>query len=253
MSWNPELYNKFQEERSKPFEDLKALIDIRDNMSVIDLGCGTGELTLSLKDMLPGSTVLGIDSSQEMLEMAKNKSVPGLSFKLLGIQDIEDEWDLIFSNAAIQWLPDHSELILKLISHLRPGGQITIQMPSVHNNPTQDIIRGLASEEPFRGVLKGWSRTFTVLSVREYAELLYKSGTEDIVAFEKVYPHVLPDSGAILDWISATAVLPYLERLPVELHEEFLTQLGSKLKIAFPGSPVFFPFNRILFSGRKPG
>ena len=253
MSWNPELYHKFQEERSKPFKDLKALIDVKDNMAVIDLGCGTGELTSGLKEMLPGSTVLGIDSSPEMLEEAKHNTIPGLTFKLSAIEEIYGEWDLIFSNAAIQWLPEHHKLIPKLISHLKPGGQITIQLPSMPNNPEHDLILGATRDEPYASKLQGWTRSFSVLKVREYAALLYESGAQDIVAFEKVYPHVLQDSDAILDWVSATAALPYFERLPTDMHEGFRKAIGDKLRSAYPGSPVFFPFNRILFSARKPG
>lgn len=253
MSWNPELYHKFQEERSKPFRDLKALIDVKDNMTVIDLGCGTGELTKSLKEMLPGSTVLGLDSSPEMLEKAEQKSAPGISFELSSIQDITGSWDLIFSNAAIQWLPEHHKLIPKLMSYLKPGGQITIQLPSMPNNPEHDLILEATRDEPYASKLQGWTRSFSVLKVREYAKLLYESGAQDIVAFEKVYPHVLQDSDAILDWVSATAALPYFERLPADLHEGFRKAIGDKLKSAYPGSPVFFPFNRILFSACKPG
>lgn len=252
MSWNPELYHKFQEERFAPFFDLAGLITVNEGMEVLDLGCGTGELTIMLSERLPGSRILGVDSSPEMLEQAQGRSGGAVRFELRSLEDIEGEWDLIFSNAAIQWVHNHRELVPKLFSHLRPGGQLVVQLPSNHNHPTQDFIAETGNEEPYRKALKGWSRSFSVLTVREYAELLYQTGGEDIVVFEKVYPHVLRDSYAILDWLSGTAVLPYLERLPFELHVSFLAALGDKLKEAYPDSPVFYPFNRILFSAGKP-
>jgi len=252
MSWNPELYNRFSNERSEPFLDLADLITVKEGMEVLDLGCGAGELTIMLSERLPGSRILGIDSSPEMLEQAGGRSGPAVRFELRSIEDIEGKWDLIFSNAAIQWVHNHRELVPKLFSRLRPGGQLVVQLPSNHNHPTQNFIAETGNEEPYRKVLKEWSRSFSVLTVREYAELLYQSGGEDIVVFEKVYPHVLRDSYAVLDWLSGTAVLPYLERLPMELHESFLGVLGDKLKEAYPVSPVFYPFNRILFSAGKP-
>ncbi|KAB2819047.1 MAG: methyltransferase domain-containing protein, partial [Candidatus Dadabacteria bacterium] len=100
MSWNPELYHKFRSERSAPFDDLMDLVVLSDGLRVIDLGCGTGELTRMLADRLPGSDVLGIDSSPEMMEQAKSKEREGLRFELGSIQDVSGEWDLIFSNAA---------------------------------------------------------------------------------------------------------------------------------------------------------
>ena len=252
MSWSPEQYHKFQEERFAPFLDLADLITVKVGMEVLDLGCGTGEMTNLLSGRLPGSRILGVDSSPEMLDQAGGKSGTGIRFELRSIEDIERKWDLIFSNAAIQWVHNHRELVPKLFSHMRPGGQLVVQLPSNHNHPTQTFIIETGNEEPYRKALKGWSRSFSVLSVREYAELLYQTGGEDIVVFEKVYPHVLQDSYAVLEWLSGTAVLPYLERLPGELHESFLGALGDKLKEAYPGSPVFYPFNRILFSAGKP-
>ncbi len=252
MSWNPELYHKFQEERFAPYYDLIDLISVKEGIEGLDLGCGTGELTKMLSEKLPASRILGIDSSPAMLEQAKDKSAPGLSFELRSIMDIEGEWDLIFSNAAIQWVQEHRELIPKLLSHIRPGGQLAIQIPSNHNHPTQDFILETGREEPFSTALKGWTRSYSVLTIREYSELLYDSEGEDIVVFEKIYPHVLPDSYAVLDWLSGTAILPYLERLPVELHEPFLGVIGEKLKESYPGSPVFYPYNRIFFSAHKP-
>ncbi len=146
-----------------------------------------------------------------MLEQAQGRSGPAVRFELRSIEDIEGEWDLIFSNAAIQWVHNHRELVPTLFSHLRTGGHLVVQLPSNHNHPTQDFIAETGNEEPYRKALKGWSRSFSVLTVREYAELLYQTGGEDIVVFEKVYPHVLRDSYAILDWLSAIACFSFFE------------------------------------------
>ncbi len=108
MPWNPERYNQFKAERSAPFEDLLQLIKIQPGLKVIDLGCGTGELTNRLAGHLPGSQVLGIDSSPDMLAKAQAFKGPNLDFQLKDIQEIEGAWDLIFSNAAIQWIGDHA-------------------------------------------------------------------------------------------------------------------------------------------------
>ncbi len=121
MSWNPELYHKFRSERFAPFEDLIGLVAVREGLSVIDLGCGTGELTSMLADRLTGSDVLGIDSSPEMLEHAKSKEKERLRFELRAIDDVSGEWDLVFSNAAIQWVEDHAMLIPSLFALVSPG------------------------------------------------------------------------------------------------------------------------------------
>src|SRR5438874_7839349 len=111
MPWNPEQYHRFQRERFLPFEDLLALIDVQPGPGVIDLGCGTGELTRRLADHLPESEVLGIDSSPQMLERAAGQARPGLKFELRTLEETAGEWDLVFSHAVIQWLDDHPALI----------------------------------------------------------------------------------------------------------------------------------------------
>ena len=128
MPWNPDLYDKFKAERFAPFLDLASLVKLREGLSVIDLGCGTGELTAQLAELLPGSDVLGIDNSPEMLERAQEYTRPGLRFELASIEEIDGKCDLIFSHAALHWVEDHPTLIPKLLSMLRPGGQLTVQM-----------------------------------------------------------------------------------------------------------------------------
>ena len=126
MPWDPERYEQFKNERYAPFEDLIALVQLRDRLRVVDLGCGTGELTGRLADHLPGSDVLGIDSSAEMLARAAERARPGLRFEQRALEDIDGAWDVIFSNAAIHWVDDHPSLIPRLFSLLRPGGQLVI-------------------------------------------------------------------------------------------------------------------------------
>jgi len=253
MSWNPELYHKYQKERFAPFNDLLELIVVKKGLRVLDLGCGTGELTEMVSEKLPDSDVLGIDSSSQMLAKAVQKKRIGLNFELCPIEDITGKWDLVFSNAAIQWVSNHRELIPKLISLLSPGGQIAIQLPANHNHPTQTLITEVANEEPFKNALNNWQREWSVLSILEYSELLYKAGAQDINVFEKVYLHVLDDVDAIVEWLSGTALIPYFERLPEEMHADFLNSYREKLKDLYPEVPVLFPYQRIFFSARLPG
>lgn len=250
MSWDPELYHKFRSERSAPFEDLIGLIDIRKGLKVLDLGCGTGEFTCQVSDLLPDSQVLGIDRSTEMLSRAFSFKSDRLNFELRSIEEVEGKWDLIFSNAAIQWVENHNELIPKLVSSLNPGGQMAIQLPANHTHPTQQLIAQLASEEPFNTALDSWQRKWSVLSIRQYSELLYQSGAEEINVFEKIYPHVLKDVDSIIEWLSGTALLPYYERLPEDLHDTFLQKYRQRLLDLYPKVPVFFPYQRIFFSAR---
>lgn len=251
MPWDPTQYHKFQAERSAPFYDLIALVEIRPDLKVIDLGCGTGELTRQLADALPESDVTGIDSSAQMLEKAISFARPGLHFQQRDQAQLTGEWDLIFSNAALHWSENHRALIPSLYERLLPGGQIAVQIPSNHNHISHQIYRETAAEEPFKSVLSGFQRYAPVLSIDEYARLFFECGAENMIVFEKVYAHVLEDADAVVEWISGTALVPYFERLG-EDKEDFVEALRAKMRLALPDTPVFYPFRRTLFSARKP-
>ena len=251
MPWNPERYSQFKKERYAPFEDLFRMVEVRLDLDVIDLGCGPGELTSRLADSLPGSRVLGIDSSESMLEKARVLSRPGLAFELRPIEKLEGDWDLVFSHAAIQWVDNHHALIPELFAHVRQGGQLAVQVPSNHDHPVMRLIVETAAESPFLEAMRGWRRESPVLALQEYAEILHRLGGTHLNVFEKVYPYVLQDSDALADWTSGTALVPYMERLPADLHEPFMTEYRARLKMRYPQSPVFFGFRRILFSARK--
>lgn len=252
MPWDPDRYHQFRQERAAPFADLLALIDRRPSLTVVDLGCGPGELTRQLADELPDSNVVGIDNSTEMLERAALSARAGLAFMSGDIGTISGQWDLVFSHAAIQWLDDHETLVPRLMSLVAPGGQLAIQVPSNQNHPALVYIREVAREEPFFTALAGYNRDFPVLSVDRYADLLYDSGGTHLTVFEKVYPHILRDADALADWSLGTALVPFFDRLPPDLHEPFLARYRQKLRARWPRSPVFYGFRRILFAASVP-
>jgi len=248
MPWNPAVYEKFKTQRAAPFDDLLALVDRRAGLEVIDLGCGTGELTRRLADALPDSIVVGIDNSPQMLARTAEFVRPGLRFESGNLETVTGQFDLVFSHAAIQWVDNHELLIPRLLSMVRPCGQLAVQLPSNNGHRTQTLIREIAGEEPFKTALGGWSRQSPVLPLDRYAELLYGNGGRNLNVFEKIYPHVLDNADALADWTSGTALVPYFERLPPELHEPFMARYRDQLRGAWPDSPVFYGFRRILFA-----
>ena len=251
MPWDPGQYDKFQEERFAPFEELFALIKVREAMSVVDLGSGTGELTRRLVERLPGSRVLGLENSTQMLERAEEHRIPGLTFALGEIAELNGQWDLVFSHAAIHWLDNHPLLIPRLMSHLCDDGQLVVQLPSNHRHPSHTLIIETAGEEPFRTALDGWVRYSTVLEIDRYAELLHEAGGQEITVFEKVFTHLLSDADTLAEWTSGTTLIPYFERLPHELNARFLDRYREKLRTLWPQGPVFYTFRRIFLAATR--
>jgi trans-aconitate 2-methyltransferase len=253
MAWNPDIYNKFKSERYAPFQDLLAMITVRPDMSVIDLGCGTGELTRKLADHLPGAVVEGIDSSEAMLEKAKAFANEHLSFSQSSIQHTLQSggrWDLVFSHAAIQWIDDHMLLLPQMIRCEKAGGQLAVQLPSNHGHITHTLLDGIARTEPYRTAFGGWTRVVATLDIERYAEILFEEGGTDINIYEKAYPHVLENAAALFDWMSGTALIRYLDRLPAALRDSFAKTYRAELERHFTGTPVFYPFKRILMAAR---
>ncbi len=251
MSWNPDRYHQFEAERSAPFDDLRKLVNIRSNLDVVDLGCGTGELTRRLADALPHSNVLGLDLSAEMLEKAKPHVRDGLRFEQGDQAALTGSWDLIFSNAALHWSENHDELIPRLFQNLKPGGQLAAQVPTNHNHISHRVYREVAAQEPFVSALNGYNRQSPVLPIEAYATLLFQEEAQEIIVFEKVYPHVLENADAVVDWISGTALVPYFERLNDSMRAEFFETICRRMRLELPSGPVFYPFKRILFSATR--
>lgn len=252
MSWNPGQYHKFKQERLAPFNDLFSLIHARPNLAVLDLGCGTGELSLALAAKLPDSRVTGIDSSAEMLAKAKESGTERVTFLQGTVEAVSGEWDLLFSHAVLHWVENHQALIPRLWTLLKTGGQLAVQLPANHRHPSHTCISASADAEPFKSALGGWVRQSPVLEIDEYAQLLHSCGAADFTVMEKVYPAYLPNAAAIAEWTKGTTLVPYLERLPQGLHKPFLQRYRELLTATLPPGEIMFTFRRILFAATKP-
>lgn len=254
MPWNPEIYNKFKNIRYQPFYDLIDFIKPEKGMKAIDLGCGTGEQTAILADKFKEADFLGVDSSVEMLEQSKTLEMDDLHFKKATTEEIiasGEKWDLIFSNAALQWSNDHETLFRNLIKLVNPKGQFAVQMPVQPENKLNKILLELVNEEPFKSYLKGFKRDSPVLSIDEYAQILFDGGLEDIQILQKVYPIIANDHDTLYNFISGSALIPYIERLEGEQQELFIKRYKERIVEEFPKLPAIYSFKRLLLYGRK--
>ena len=161
-----------------------------------------------LADALPNSNVLGLDLSAEMLEKAKPHARAGLRFEQGDQAALTGKWDLIFSNAALHWSENHNELIPRLFQISSPEGNLQSKSRSNNNHISHQVYREVAAQEPFVSALNGYNRQSPVLPIEAYATLLFKEEAQEIIVFEKVYPHVLENADAVVDWISGTALDP---------------------------------------------
>lgn len=247
MTWDPKKYNEFKEDRYKPFDDVASHIIDKINLKVIDLGCGKGELTKKLAELLTNPTVLGIDSSTEMLAQAPSQA--NIDFKQLSIiEQLEQEtkWDLIFSNAALQWIDDHFKLFPKIISKINPGGQLAVQMPQQTENILNLILIDLVQEEPFTSYLNNWTRPSPVLTLDEYAKILFDCGGKDLVLYQKVYPLFSTHENSFFDFISGSALTVYQERLNENEFLELSTEFKKRIIKHFPTIPTIYAFKRLI-------
>lgn len=247
MAWNPEKYNEFKTLRYKPFFDLIAHIQDKPNMTVIDLGCGTGELTNMLSEKLTNPSVKGIDSSKEMLEKAKEFTSIQFDQKTIEEQiNTGEKWDLVFANASIQWVDNHEELFPKIISLLNPDGQLAIQMPCQNENLLNQIVIELVQEEPYKSALNNWKRFSPVLTMDDYAQILFENGGTDIVIYQKVYPMIANSHDELYEFILGSTLVPYFERLEGAVKEQFIKEFKIRIKKRFSKTPSLYAFKRIL-------
>lgn len=252
-SWNPSQYERFRNERSQPFFDLMGMVQPEPGTRVIDLGCGTGELTQILHRHLKASETIGLDSSDAMLAKCAIYSGEGLHFVKGDIGDFapEQPYDLIFSNAALQWAPGHETLLRRLTAGLAKGGQLAVQVPANHDHPAHAIAGEVAQESPFRVALGGYFRQKPILDPEEYATLLDRLGYREQQVRLQVYGHHLSAREDVVEWVKGTLLTDYQRRMPAELFAQYLDRYRERLMSCLEDKhPYFYPFKRILFWAR---
>jgi trans-aconitate 2-methyltransferase len=243
-TWNPHQYLKFAEERSRPCRDLAARVEVAAPRSIIDLGCGPGNSAEVLAARWPQAAITGLDSSAAMIDAARAAS-PCYEWRIRDISEWaagEQRFDLVFSNAALQWVGDHAELFPQLLSRVAEGGALAVQVPGNYTSPQHQLMREVARRARLQ--VREWythDLDFYYDALAPYASRLDLWATE--------YLHMLPDIEAIVEWYKGTGMRPYLDALAGEAErEQFLAEYLEGLRQIYapqPDGAVLFPFRRI--------
>ena len=262
MTWDPTQYLRYGDERSRPFFELVARIgaDSDDVRTVVDLGCGPGNLTATLADRWPSARVVGVDNDDAMLHAAAASAGDGLSFVSGDIATWQAEGgapvDVLVSNAALQWVLDHVERLPSLLEQVRPGGWLAFQVPGNLDDPHHQSIREVRSRSrwaSFPALAALPTRTHVSKTASFYADVLAPL-CDHVDAWETSYVHILQGDDPILEWVKGTGLRPVLQALETdELRAEFCAELAPLLRDAYPSRPwgTPFPFRRVFVVVRR--
>ncbi|HET6760054.1 MAG TPA: trans-aconitate 2-methyltransferase [Propionibacteriaceae bacterium] len=245
--WDPRTYLEFADERSRPFVDLLSRVQAADPKLVVDLGCGPGQLTASLADRWPAAKIVGFDSSPEMITQATKLAGPRVRFLVQDLRDWQPETpvDVIISNATLQWVPGHRELLPVLISALSPEGWLAFQVPGNFDEPSHRLLRQLAADPRYAPLLTdlAWPDSADAAA---YLDDLAELGCS-VDGWETTYLHVLSGPNPVFRWISGTGARPVLQALPDDQRAKFVADYQRLLDEAYPSRPygTVLPFRRI--------
>jgi trans-aconitate 2-methyltransferase len=243
-TWNADQYLKFGEERIRPCHDLLNRVAPQRVRSILDLGCGPGNSTAVAASRWPDAEIAGLDNSPAMIGVAR-KDQPHRRWIFDDISNWaaseQDRFDIVFSNAALQWVPDHASLFPRLLSRVAPGGALAVQIPADFNALPHRLMRELA---PAGVHAKEWYSHEPAF----YYDLL-ASRASKLDVWEAIYQHVLEDSDDIVEWYKGSGLRPFLEAIPTETERErFMTEYRMKIRDAYPARSdgnVLFPFRRL--------
>lgn len=251
MDWNSKQYLKFKTERTQPAIDLVNRINLVSPDKILDIGCGPGNSTQVLSDKFPNAYILGVDKSEDMINAAK-KNYPDLNFRICDVSSelpqLDSDFDIVFSNACIHWVPDHRKLIENMLNLLNKNGVLAVQVPMNYNAPVHKIIAELTSSEKWKDYFAG-TRFFRTLTPSEYFDILSEL-SEEFYIWEAVYYHVMRSHNDILEWYRGTGLRPYLNVLPADKKDEFENEIMENLIQRYPrqkNGNIIFKFPRLFF------
>jgi len=251
-TWDPERYLAYADERGRPFVELVARIGAEAPASVVDLGCGPGNLTTLLASRWPNADIRGLDSSPEMIEKARDAD-PTITFEVADLRTWvreSDPVDVVVSNATLQWVPGHLGLLPALVGRVNPGGWLAFQVPGNFEEPSHTIRRELAAQDPYAAHTAG----VAVPSSHDpavYLESLTAAGCT-VDAWETTYLHVLTGPDPVFSWVSGTGARPTLQALPDRQRPAFEEEFRRRLRAAYPehDGRVVLPFRRVFVVAR---
>jgi trans-aconitate 2-methyltransferase len=259
--WDPAQYLNFADERSRPFYDLIGRIKATAPGYVADLGCGPGQLTASLAVRWPQAEVTGIDSSAEMIRAAQEADYgePARSGRLSFVAEDVNDWqparpvDVITSNAVLQWVPNHMELLPRWAAFLAPAGWLAFQLPGNFDQPTHAVLRELVSSARWRDQLAGVQLNRQAGDPGQYLDLLAGLGLI-VDAWETTYSHVLAGPDPVTEWYKGTGLRPVLAALDTEDASEFVAEYSQEMRKHYPAAPygTVLPFRRVFVAARRP-
>jgi len=246
MAWDPKTYLAFGAERTRPAEDLLARIPVGRPERVADLGCGPGNSTALLRSRWPDAEIDAIDFAPEMLTDARSSGVDARFIEA----DIETwrpgvQYDVIYSNAALQWLPGHESLLPRLFSFVRPGGALAVQVPRNFDELCHRLIREAVADPRWRDQLKDVRDWWNVLPPETYFDLL-SPPARSVDMWETRYFHILDGEDPVFKWMMGTGLRPFAGALKSPLKDEFLEHYRGLLSRAYPPRPGGKTIHRFL-------
>ena len=251
MTWSPAQYVRFEEERTRPVHDLVQRIPLASVSNAADIGCGPGNSTEVLRARYPEARIVGLDSSADMIEAARQR-LPDIPFELADIR----AWrpaaplDVIVANAVLQWLPGHETVIPSLISSLRPGGALAVQAPDNLDEPSHRLMREIAAGGSWAAKLEGAAKARAERHGGDWYFRLLRLHAAHVDIWRTTYFHPLDGARAIIEWLKGTGLRPFLDPLEKFEREAFLARYQETIAKAYPAEAdgiVLLPFPRLFF------
>ena len=252
-AWDPAQYLRFADERLRPALDLLARVPLEAPARLVDLGCGAGNVTAILRQRFPAAQITGVDGSAAMLEKART-ATPGCRFEQADFfaWQPREAPDLIYSNAALQWVGEHPTLLPRLLSFLAPGGVLAIQMPAMHATPLRLTPYAIAAEGPWAEHLRGVGSAPDILAAEAYWDLL-RPHVAALEMWQTTYIHALAGENAVLEWASGSSLRPFLDRIPEALRPAFGAAYAEAVRPHYlrrADGTTLLPFQRLFMVGQ---
>ncbi len=255
FTWNSNTYLEFKQERTRPAIDLADHIAFKNPQHILDIGCGPGNSTAVLAEKFPRASLLGIDNSQEMIKSA-HVYYPELNFMLCdaskNLSDLPHKYDIVFSNACLQWIPEHKTLLPKLMNLLNPNGVLAVQVPINYNEPIHQVIAQISSSEKWKSKFPN-PRIFYTLRPNEYYDILSEIAS-DFNLWCTTYCHRMQSHEQLLEWYRGSGLRPYLNILNDEDKSEFEKDIYESIIKVYPiqrNGEIIFNFPRLFFTAKK--